>query len=515
MTVSEVIRTQAAQLASDRSSPLQVSETIARFVRDQIPYYLDEWDLSAEDVLKRRRGMCAGKALLAAELHRAVGIPTCFKVIRILGEGGLFDFMAGQLRENPPAEHSAGEIWGVLQSIQSLPPERDHILVQVWLNDRWVDLDLSRDSDLDFGMRLVGIWRERKVLSEEGPYDSLDGWLEQRMLRRAVTSDRRTFFDVANGLMEQIREVGRIGKAAGVRVWTDDEVRKSVREWGTIPDCPTGNSDETALINRIYVSVRQNIKRGRFWELPNVLAQRQSDCLGYARLLTFLAIDSGLDAETIEVVQDNAGRYVPHYVCMVKLSDGTRQLIDPWYGSADISHSLMIARTDDGGRMLTCLMNMDALQSIPQVYGLSPGQLRGVSFYVSGNSFLARDLEAQAIDCYTASIWLYPSNPRTFFNRAIALERLHRREQAREDYRQAFAIEPSLERVQATVEPIEGLIELDEKGLSEADQQVYLLRKGFVTGKEETWSEIAARCGITPSGAQKIFHSVQKRLQTN
>ena len=68
---------------------------------------------------------------------------------------------------------------GVIQSIHSLPPQRDHIIVQVFLDGRWVDLDLARDSDLDYGMRLGGMWRERKVVSEEGPYDSIEEFLEK------------------------------------------------------------------------------------------------------------------------------------------------------------------------------------------------------------------------------------------------------------------------------------------------------------------------------------------------
>ena len=43
--------------------------------------------------------MCAGKALLASELHRAMSISTRFKVIKVLGEGGILDFVMHRLEE--------------------------------------------------------------------------------------------------------------------------------------------------------------------------------------------------------------------------------------------------------------------------------------------------------------------------------------------------------------------------------------------------------------------------------
>jgi len=502
-------------------------------VRDSIPYYLDEWNVGAEDVLQKRWGMCAGKALLAAEMHRAAGIPARFKVVKIMGEEALFSFAQRWLE----GQHlSAEDKQSLLDSFRSLPPERDHIIVQVLVDNRWLDLDLARDEALDQGMRLIGLWKERRVLSQEEPYDSLDGWLERRLKRRSVIQNRPLFFKVVNQQMEKIRQVGRVAGKAGLVGWTDAQIRENLREWQMLP-ATTGLPEvqgievlaqqaraslskiekpesraafEDQLLDWLYALVRHNIKRGRVWELSDVLTQRWADCLGYSRLLTFLTREFELDSGVVEVVQDIRRRYVPHYICLVNLADGPKRLLDPWYGSAVMRHRILAARLL--GQPLPHQLTMKALQSAQRIEGLAPEQVAGLSFYILGNSYLARGEAAQAVECYDISLWLYADNPRTLFNRAIVLETLGKAEQAQEDYRHAFSIPSSLIRLMATVEHIEPLIELDEKGVDELSQQVFLLRQGFVTGRQERWVEIARRCGLSPSEVRRSYDSTLAKL---
>ena len=101
-------------------------------------------------------GMCAGKALLAAELHRAVGIFVRFKVIKIMGEEGLFNFVRHQLEEGACLQLPPEKTKRMINNVLLLPPDRDHILLEVFLNGQWVSLDLSRDANLDDGMREIG-----------------------------------------------------------------------------------------------------------------------------------------------------------------------------------------------------------------------------------------------------------------------------------------------------------------------------------------------------------------------
>jgi len=208
MSSSDTFRRKTEALVSGAGSPREAVERIAGFVRNDILYRLDEWDTSPEDVMRKGYGMCAGKALLAAQLFRAIKIPVQFKVLRISGEEGLFDFIADHPDEYFLSRLSLQDRECVLRSIRSLPPHRDHIIVQVFLEGEWTDLDLARDDMLDRGMRLAGIWRQRQVLGEVGPLNSIDEWLKQRMQLRSVLECRQVFFDFVNQQMDRIRHAG-------------------------------------------------------------------------------------------------------------------------------------------------------------------------------------------------------------------------------------------------------------------------------------------------------------------
>jgi len=206
------IRQKAETLAYGACSSREISERISNFVRDQIYYSLDEWNVKPIEVLKRKRGMCAGKALLAAELHLAMGIPARFKVLKVLGKEGLFNFIKRQLQEGQFPYLSSEDRERVIQAIFSLPLSRDHIILQVLMDGQWLDLDIARDKELDYGMKVLKIWKERKILSEEGPFDFLDKWLEERMRRRTILQDRKLFFRVVNEQMEKLGMLGRRAK---------------------------------------------------------------------------------------------------------------------------------------------------------------------------------------------------------------------------------------------------------------------------------------------------------------
>jgi hypothetical protein len=208
LSASDILKQKAEELVSGAASPREAVERIVGFVRNDIPYRLDEWDTSPGDVLKKGYGMCAGKALLAAELFRAINIPVRFKVLKISGEEGLFDFIADHPDKDFLSRLGQQDRECVLRSIRSLPPNRDHIIVQVFLDGEWRDLDLARDDMLNRGMRIIGIWRQRHVLDEVGPLSSIDDWLKKRMQSRAVLECRQAFFDFVNRQMDRIRRAG-------------------------------------------------------------------------------------------------------------------------------------------------------------------------------------------------------------------------------------------------------------------------------------------------------------------
>ena len=85
--------------------------------------------------------------------------------------------------------------------------------------------------------------------------------------------------------------------------------------------------------------------------------------------------------------------------------------------------------------------------------------------------------------CYSESIRLYPRNSRVYYNRAVALEKLGKPEDAETDYARALHNDYSIIRTLATQpEDVVDLIRLDDENMAEADQQDYLRRHGFLKG---------------------------------
>ena len=538
----ETIKQKAEELTLGASSKREASWRIIEFVRNQIKYNLDEWDVPALSVLDKGAGMCAGKALLASELHRAAGIATRFKAIKIHGEGGLLDFIAGRLEEAESPDISNQIRDRVIESIRSLPPHRDHILLQVLLDNEWVDFDLARDEEFEYGVAVLGMDPREKTLSEEGIFDSLEEWLKERMKRRSVLEEREIFFAVINRQMEKIRLAGALALKAGVKPWRATGIDESFKKWKIPTELPLGFDapsvcplDQLAEISRSYLIsllekgkkvsaegklvdwlcrvIRNNIKRGKYWNLSDVLSWDSADCLGYAKLFSFLGRAFGLDTGVIEVLQDNRGAYVPHFVSLVNLSDGKKKLVDLWCGSTAIKHRLMTARIEEKEKLVLKNLTMAALESATQVCGLAPEHLSGVDFYVLGNSFLEREMITEAVNCYDISIWLYPINTRALFNQAIAFERMGKTEKAKENYRRLFSMTQSFLRVLSNIEEMKSLICLDERKIEDRDQKIYLLRKGFITGKREPWKEIANKLNRSPGEIQKRFKLTLVRLE--
>lgn len=260
------------------------------------------------------------------------------------------------------------------------------------------------------------------------------------------------------------------------------------------------------VLDWLYDLVRGNIRRGRAFELAEVLSTRRADCLGYARLFSALGAEFGLELGVVEVLIDNAGRYVPHHVNLLNLADGTYRFIDVWYGSKNINHRRIGARVNGQPRDI----DTAELSGVNELGGLPEACLEAITLYIKGNRCLERNELDKAIEYYSAAIELYPNNSRAHYNRAIARERKGDMEGARLDYAQALNNESSLIRVLATTYQLEGLIQLDEKGISEREQAIYLWHKGFQTGAPVGYEEIGHQYGISSEEVKEIVTRVEK-----
>ncbi len=270
------------------------------------------------------------------------------------------------------------------------------------------------------------------------------------------------------------------------------------------------NAEDTSGIQIVisdwlYNLVRSNVKRGRVFDLDDVLATGRADCLGYTKLFSAIGPKFGLSLGIVEVLIDNAGRYVPHHVNLLSLSNGTYHFIDAWYGSSNIRHQRIGALADGVPRDI----NEEELCGIQAIRGLPDRCIDAITLYIKGNRFLDRDELDKAIKHYSEAIELYPNNSRAFYNRALARDRKGDTEEAKLDYGQALKDESCLTRVLATIEELEDLIKLDEKGIGETEQDIYLWRKGFKTGEQVGYEEIGRRYKISPRDVQSIVSRVE------
>jgi len=276
---------------------------------------------------------------------------------------------------------------------------------------------------------------------------------------------------------------------------------------------------ELAILDWLYEFIRGNVKRGRVFELDQVLTERHADCLGYVKTFQLLGKRFGLDIGIVEVVIDNAGRYVPHPINILRLAGNRRQFIDPWYGSKDISHQRIGIQVKERGKWLIKDVDRDELEKLTDVKGLPTECVDAITYYIMGNRHLEQGIRyrdkkelRKAIDYYDEAIKLYPQNARFYFNRAIAYENRGEKEKAEKDYAQALKDKASQIRVLAReYEESTRLIELDQRNISLQKQEIYLLRKGFITGKEKSAEEVASQYGISAEEVKQIISEIEAK----
>ena len=267
---------------------------------------------------------------------------------------------------------------------------------------------------------------------------------------------------------------------------------------------------EVELINWLYDFIRANVKRGRVFDLRAVLLGDSADCLGYAKIFTLLGRLFSLDAGIIEIVVDNAGRYVPHTAVLVRLSDGRLRFIDLWYGSKNIRHKRIGLQIKQGG--VWRVEDVEMSNRGEKCY-LPDSCVDAITLYIYGNRHLERQEFGNAVKCYSEGIRLYPGNARFFYNRAVAYENLGEHEKAEADYAQALCDDAAMIRILATeYDEVTSLLNLDVRGVASLEQDMYLLYRGFITGKEVQLSKVARKFGLSETKAKASLSLVEAKL---
>jgi tetratricopeptide (TPR) repeat protein len=288
------------------------------------------------------------------------------------------------------------------------------------------------------------------------------------------------------------------------------------------------------IVDWLYEFIRLNVKRGRIFDLREVLKTGQADCLGYCKLFTVLGRYCGLDAGVVDVIVDNRGFNMPHSAILVRLVKLQPVFIDFWYGSRNPHYKRLGLRIRRNTRWKVADIDSKSLRAcsslrvtlIPEAISASSNSncldytylpdscVDGITFYIEGNRSLKNRNYLQAVEQFNQAIKLYPVNARVYYNRAIAYERLGYQEKARRDYARALKDEAATRRTLAVQpEEVVDLIQLDKQNIPEKHQQIYLLRAGFVTGKRISIPDIARKIGLSISQVQLILDSIEYKLR--
>ncbi len=270
---------------------------------------------------------------------------------------------------------------------------------------------------------------------------------------------------------------------------------------------------EVKVISWLYDFIRANVNRGKIFGLREVLLQGSADCLGYGKLFILLGRLFGVDAGIVEIVIDNAGRYVPHTAVLVRLSDGRLRFIDLWYGSKNIRHKRIGLQVKQGSVWRIEDVEIRELSNRGEKCYLPDSCVDAITHYIYGNRHLERQEFDDAVSCYSKAIGLYSGNARFFYNRAIAYENLGEHEKANADYAQALCDDAAMIRVLATEhDEVTSLLNLDAKGIDSLVQDMYLLYHGFTTGKKVQLSRVARKFGLSVVEAKTTLSSVEAKV---
>jgi tetratricopeptide (TPR) repeat protein len=201
---------------------------------------------------------------------------------------------------------------------------------------------------------------------------------------------------------------------------------------------------------------------------------------------------------------------------MVRLSGDGLRFIDLWYGSQNIRHKRLGLQVKRDGKWQIEDVDYKELKSLEEVSYLPDSCVDGITSYIIGNRHLKNGESDSAIRSYAKALELYPGNPRFWYNRAIAYERIGEVEKAEADYAQALYNEDAITRVLAREhEEVIALLRLDAKAIDSKAQDMYLLYRGFATGRKVSMPAVARRFGLSENEARAIIYAVEEKVSEN
>jgi transglutaminase-like putative cysteine protease len=194
-TDNAIIRLIARELSLPRKGDDVYSAVqIFNWVRDEVKYNFDYWNVKASDTLMKMSGMCANKANLQIAMLRSIGIPAGYMVLRI--------------------KKDALKVIAINEIFDKSLDVIIHVYCCVMLNGEWVGADATVDREL-YESAYAGVpdwdyveWdgynhihiSDNFITYASGPYTNLDEYMDMphRFLNEGI-------MERANSHIERLR----------------------------------------------------------------------------------------------------------------------------------------------------------------------------------------------------------------------------------------------------------------------------------------------------------------------
>ena len=183
-----IIKDFAIKLCYKYSNEKDKAVMLFNYVRDNIPYKFDYWNLKASDTLKKGYGMCTNKNNLLIALLRSVNIPTGYGILRVKARDYFGEIMLDFFK-NKIAEESI------------------HIYTQVYINNKWIKCDPSTDKYLSEKTAYFNYSTE--LVLWDGYHDAMD-----KILPQHIISDTGPFYNIDDRLQKKPKNMNFIKMAA-------------------------------------------------------------------------------------------------------------------------------------------------------------------------------------------------------------------------------------------------------------------------------------------------------------
>lgn len=167
------------------------AERILTWVRDNIPYALDEWDVPASQTLRKGYGMCMNKTNLAVAQLRSFSIPARYRFLLIQRNEWFESIVIGGDKE-------------LALMYQAVPLHIQHVVCQFYVEGQWEEFDPARDSLLEQGFQVLGIPQQRVIVAELAIQASPEEFIFHRS--KHVVDRREEFFRKVNQQIQKIRQ---------------------------------------------------------------------------------------------------------------------------------------------------------------------------------------------------------------------------------------------------------------------------------------------------------------------